>query len=155
MTTLSPPSSEIPYNPTSSCIRCAQRKVKCNRTQPCSACVKHGAECISKNTARSRKRKDRVRVQDLADRLKQYEVLLKGQGIDLGPVQDGPTSTPSTSAQAIHDLERQVHSSHTPSSTDTRTLAQRQDGETQTGPKTLHSTFVERSVYPLHALFSC
>src|SRR6185295_2295972 len=30
-----------------SCSLCKQRKVKCDKKQPCSACLKSGAECVA------------------------------------------------------------------------------------------------------------
>lgn len=40
------PISSMANVSTFACVRCAARKVRCNRVSPCSACVKHGAECL-------------------------------------------------------------------------------------------------------------
>ncbi|KAL8695779.1 MAG: hypothetical protein Q9224_003165 [Gallowayella concinna] len=74
--------------PTYSCIRCAERKVKCDRQKPCSACVKYNVDCVF-NPLRPRKEQRRVKNQILVDRLKHYEALLSEQGLD-------PTSLPHT-----------------------------------------------------------
>ena len=77
------PSTNIPSRTTFACIRCAERKVKCDRQKPsCSACTKHKAECIFNTSKPPRKRHKRVKVQFLADRLNQYEALLQEHGID-------------------------------------------------------------------------
>lgn len=86
------PSSSIPSRLTYSCIRCANRKVKCNRQRPCSACVKHSVECVFNPSPPSRKRQRRVKDQVLTDRLRQYEVLLQEQGIDPSKLPDTPRS---------------------------------------------------------------
>jgi hypothetical protein len=63
------------------CIRCAERKVKCDRLQPCSACTKHNKECIFNPSKPPRKRIRRVKVQSLVEQLSFYEGLLLKNGI--------------------------------------------------------------------------
>lgn len=53
------PPSDTPTRPSCSCIRCADRKVKCDRQIPCGACIKHEAECIYDPTQPPRKRQRR------------------------------------------------------------------------------------------------
>jgi hypothetical protein len=73
---------------TFSCIRCAERKVKCDRQRPCSACTKHNADCLFNTSKPPRKKNQRVKVQVLADRLSQYEALLQKHGIDRSELTD-------------------------------------------------------------------
>ncbi|KNG81473.1 fungal specific transcription factor domain protein [Aspergillus nomiae NRRL 13137] len=47
--------SQIPKNP--SCVVCARRKVRCDRNDPCSACIKRGAECVFPTHIPPRRRK--------------------------------------------------------------------------------------------------
>ncbi|KAF7589373.1 hypothetical protein BBP40_004421 [Aspergillus hancockii] len=56
----------VPPNPTiandqtpktPSCVVCARRKVRCDRRDPCSACAKHGVECIYPTHVPPRRRK--------------------------------------------------------------------------------------------------
>ncbi|KAB5559631.1 fungal-specific transcription factor domain-containing protein [Coniochaeta sp. 2T2.1] len=70
--------------PTFACIRCAERKVKCDRQRPCSACVNHKVDCVFQPPRPPRKRHNHAREQILSDRLKYYEALLQQQGIDPG-----------------------------------------------------------------------
>lgn len=81
--------------PTYSCIRCADRKVKCDRQRPCAACVKHNVDCVF-HPPRPRKRQRRV--EQLTDRLRHYETLLQEQGIETGrlPRSSDTTTNPST-----------------------------------------------------------
>lgn len=80
------PSSGLSSRPTHSCVRCADRKVKCDRQRPCAACVKHNADCVFVPLRPPRKRHRRVEI--LTDRLKHYESLLQEQGIDTSRLPD-------------------------------------------------------------------
>jgi hypothetical protein len=75
-------SAKQSVRPTFSCIRCAERKVKCDRQKPCNGCVKHNVDCIYNATKPPRTKQKRIKVQVLADRLSQYEALLAKHGID-------------------------------------------------------------------------
>ena len=68
--------------PTYSCVRCAERKVKCDRRDPCNMCVKHETPCRYRESQASRKQLQRVRQHHLKERLHQCEALLKGQTCD-------------------------------------------------------------------------
>ncbi|KAI1078391.1 fungal-specific transcription factor domain-containing protein [Whalleya microplaca] len=87
MATTTPCSSNIPNRPTYSCIRCAERKVKCDRKVPCSACVRHSVECVFKSSQPPRNRHRRLNTQVLTDRLRHYEALLREKGIDPNKLQ--------------------------------------------------------------------
>lgn len=68
--------------PTFSCIRCAERKVKCDRQKPhCSACAKHNVDCNFNASKPTQKKQKRIKVQVLTDQLKRYEDLLIKNGI--------------------------------------------------------------------------
>ena len=94
MATTASLSSNIPSRPIYSCIRCADRKVKCDRQKPCGACVKHNVDCVFNPSQPPRKRHKRVKDQILTDRLKYYEALLQEQGIDPSKLPDTPDSVP-------------------------------------------------------------
>ena len=99
--------SNISNRPTYSCIRCADRKVKCDRQRPCGACVKHNADCVF-NLAQP-PRKKRAKTQILADRLRQYEAVLQEQGIDPNKLPDTPKSGPRrVSSNIVVPKESQV-----------------------------------------------
>lgn len=94
-TTSTPDSLNAPSRPTFACIRCADRKVKCDRQRPCSTCVKHNVECVFNPVQPPRKRHMRVNTQILTDRLKHYEALLQEKGVD-------PRKLPDTSHSEQH-----------------------------------------------------
>ncbi len=66
----------MPYT----CITCARRKVKCDKVIPkCSTCRKARLDCLYQEPApRKRKRKP---VEDINERLEQYEKILKANGL--------------------------------------------------------------------------
>ncbi|KAK4940956.1 hypothetical protein LTR10_019000 [Elasticomyces elasticus] len=68
--------------PSLSCIRCADRKVKCDRQEPCHACIKHKAQCIYREIPPPRKRQKRAKQEILSARIKHYEALLQEHGIN-------------------------------------------------------------------------
>ena len=88
MTTVASSFTSIPSRPTYSCIRCADRKVKCDRQRPCSACVKHNVDCVFNLLQPPRKRHKRVKDKILTDRLRRYEALLHEHGIDPSKLPD-------------------------------------------------------------------
>ncbi|KAK7419938.1 hypothetical protein QQZ08_010641 [Neonectria magnoliae] len=77
----SPPSS-VPSKPNFACIHCAERKVKCDRQRPCSACANHKVDCVFQPARPPRRRRRQVKDQILTDRLRYYETLLQENGIE-------------------------------------------------------------------------
>ncbi|KAL2437108.1 Aurofusarin cluster transcription factor aurR2 [Exophiala dermatitidis] len=71
----------MPSNrPVYSCVRCSDRKVKCDRDYPCGACKKHNVECTYRPARHSRKRLKLLERDALIDRVQQYEAFIKKQG---------------------------------------------------------------------------
>ena len=70
-----------------SCALCQQRKVKCDRSDPCAGCRKLGIECIFRAPAPPRRRKRRIPETDLHAKLKHYETLLTGYGAKIEELQ--------------------------------------------------------------------
>ena len=103
--------------PTRSCIHCADRKVKCDRQKPCSACVRHNVECIFSSLQPSRKRQRRNQDQVLVNRLRHYETLFQEHGIDPTEVRGTPASDTNRSANhhVVEDAP-EVSQLQTPSS---------------------------------------
>jgi Fungal Zn(2)-Cys(6) binuclear cluster domain len=74
------------------CVRCSERKVKCNRQIPCESCIRHNVECIFRQPKPSRRRRELAKDKTVDERLKRYEALLREKGID--PNQVTGTSEP-------------------------------------------------------------
>ena len=65
-----------------SCIRCFERKVKCDKRSPCTNCSKSSAECVFRVPPAPRRRRKQPLEAALVARLERYEELLKSNGID-------------------------------------------------------------------------
>ncbi|KAF8847265.1 hypothetical protein BDZ45DRAFT_637229 [Acephala macrosclerotiorum] len=68
------------------CVRCQQRKVKCDRTSPCKNCVIANAQCVPATKTPSRQRKRRFPERELLERLRKYEDLLRQNNIKFEPL---------------------------------------------------------------------
>jgi hypothetical protein len=64
------------------CVRCSERKVKCDKQSPCTTCVRHKIQCIYRTPKPSRRRRARDKEALVDERLKHYETLLQENGID-------------------------------------------------------------------------
>ncbi|KAF2139590.1 uncharacterized protein K452DRAFT_320242 [Aplosporella prunicola CBS 121167] len=62
-----------------SCITCRARKIRCDKTQPCSACTRSGVECIFPSQ-RAQRRKQGRRNEELLRRLDHLEGLVERLG---------------------------------------------------------------------------
>ena len=113
-------SSSVPSRAIHSCIRCADRKVKCDRQRPCSACVKHNVACVFNPSPPPRKRHRRVKDQILTDRLRHYEALLQEQGIDPSKLPDTPNSEPRRGSSHTVATVPQEFQLQTPSSIESK-----------------------------------
>ncbi|ETS77901.1 hypothetical protein PFICI_09963 [Pestalotiopsis fici W106-1] len=99
------PAGKQPY----ACIRCAARKVKCDRNSPCAACTRHQVECVFNLAHPPRNRHKRGQQQALKDRIKQYEALLLEKGIDPERLPDTSSDhgAPSTFTRLDSDFDPQ------------------------------------------------
>lgn len=66
------------YNVERSCIRCHERKVRCNKTVPCSACTKANAQCCYPGPEKTKRRSQRWKQSQLYARLDNLERVLRG-----------------------------------------------------------------------------
>lgn len=96
--------TSLPEKPTKafSCIRCFERKVKCDKENPCSNCVKSRVECVFRTPPAPRRRKKRPQEEILLARLKQCEDLLRSKGIEVD-TSDVPGQSAAPSDPPSHD----------------------------------------------------
>ncbi len=93
-----------------SCVRCFERKVKCDKQHPCAGCRRSQVECVFRVRKPPRRRQRQVIDEGVLLRLMHYEDLLRKNGIDLNspsaplnkvdtdsPHPDVDHATPSTS----------------------------------------------------------
>ncbi|PYH90939.1 hypothetical protein BO71DRAFT_421921 [Aspergillus ellipticus CBS 707.79] len=77
------PASEPPRHRLA-CSLCARRKVKCDKGDPCSNCLKAQVECLYESPAPHRPRK-RAADEELLARLARYEDLMRQHNVDFTP----------------------------------------------------------------------
>ncbi|KAF2168448.1 hypothetical protein M409DRAFT_21198 [Zasmidium cellare ATCC 36951] len=97
------------------CVRCQQRKVKCDRSYPCSNCVRVGvqAECTPASLA-PRQRKRRFPERYLLQRVRQYESLLRQHNIPFEPLH--PSAASEAASEADHEPNNAENTGPTPES---------------------------------------
>ena len=128
-----------------SCLRCAERKVKCDRQATCSACAKHDVRCIYRPLPPRRKTK-RVKVDSPSARLDRLEAALRKEGISnpsalldiLGSDRSKQSNSGSGSSEA------QLSTPVSTSSEQSRSLT-----ETQLVHDAAGSKFIDKSVLPI------
>lgn len=81
---------------THSCQRCAVRKIRCDKQQPCGACVRHNFVCEYRMLPPPRRKKKPDRNKILIGRLEQYERLLHRKGVDPGASPKAPSQHTSS-----------------------------------------------------------
>lgn len=89
------PSSTGPPRTSFACVRCSERKVKCDKQTPCTTCARHKIQCIYRAPKPSRRRRNRTKETSVEERLKHYETLLQENGIDPGQADVTPATKPS------------------------------------------------------------
>ncbi|KAL5093717.1 hypothetical protein Trisim1_010445 [Trichoderma cf. simile WF8] len=100
-----------------SCITCRRRKVKCDRKDPCSNCVKNQIECHFPVTGRLPRRRDPAawkspteKQAELLDRLKRLESLVTELAAQ---VEDGPDKIQSLFTGPLTSATGVIHSGET------------------------------------------
>lgn len=79
-----------------SCVICQRRKVKCDRYDPCSNCVKHRVECEYRAPAPPRRRKRQSPDPQLQAKMRRYEEILQKHGVKVDELNgDPPLDRPS------------------------------------------------------------
>lgn len=83
--TVDSPSSTTKPQRVLACVRCQQRKVKCDRKYPCSNCIRSRTQCEQPVPVLHR-RKRRFPERELLDRIRSYEGLLSQNRIKFEPL---------------------------------------------------------------------
>ena len=91
-----------------SCVRCFERKVKCDKQHPCAGCMRAKVECIFRIPAAPRRRTKKAQDESLVVRLKQYEEILRSNGIEV-PQQSSPEAGRRSSQISPPDVEKKDH----------------------------------------------
>ncbi|RFU30785.1 hypothetical protein B7463_g5556, partial [Scytalidium lignicola] len=72
------------------CVRCQQRKVKCDRRFPCANCNTSRSQCVPATLTPRVRRRRRFPERELLDRLRKYEDLLRQNNIKFEPLHKDP-----------------------------------------------------------------
>jgi hypothetical protein len=90
------------------CVRCQQRKIKCDRKFPCSNCSTSGLQCVPATLTQRGPRRRRFPERELLDRLRKYEDLLRQNHIEFEPLHKDPAILKHSSIQSGDDGSRYV-----------------------------------------------
>ncbi|TLS28477.1 hypothetical protein PpBr36_01294 [Pyricularia pennisetigena] len=95
-----------------SCVLCQKRKVRCDKTKPCSNCVKAGVEChveppLPPNRSRGAKK---TLQRDLINRLKRYESLLAQHGVAFDAMAKDLRPSSIVAGDDVDELEKNLGS---------------------------------------------
>jgi Fungal Zn(2)-Cys(6) binuclear cluster domain len=102
------------------CVRCQQRKVKCDRRFPCSHCTTSRTQCVPSTLTPRTRRKRRFPERELLERLRKYEDILRQNNIKFDPLHKdsaGDRDSPNTQDGDESDEEQpETKVAHPPSS---------------------------------------
>lgn len=82
-----------------SCLICRQRKVKCDRLDPCSNCVKAEAECSFIAPVRGKRKSKKPTHEGLHAKLRRYERMLEKHGERLHVPSEAASSDADTPSE--------------------------------------------------------
>ncbi|OQD90378.1 hypothetical protein PENANT_c001G03880 [Penicillium antarcticum] len=108
------PDAKTKIRPQQSCLKCRERKVKCDRSIPCKACIARGieAECTYLTTAEDRAH---INQAEIIDRLRREVAQLRGR---LNQPPRDPSKSPSLGSRmspgSDRDRERDERRQYTP-----------------------------------------
>ena len=70
-----------------SCLACRQRKVRCDKRDPCCHCIKANKQCVYIAPVRGKRKRTKAAREGLHARLRRYEELLRSCGVAVEPSQ--------------------------------------------------------------------
>lgn len=107
---MEPKTTSLPTRPSKaySCVRCFDRKVKCDKQHPCAGCVRAKVECIFRVPAAPRRRQRKIQDEAVLARLRHYEELLREKGLD--PATPSSVLTRTETASTADDAEQSPQS---------------------------------------------
>jgi hypothetical protein len=83
------------------CVLCQQRKVKCDRNEPCANCTKASVRCVSSAMLPPKRRKKRFAEAELLARLRRYEEALRRYGADIDAINNDTKSSCSVTGAFV------------------------------------------------------
>ena len=104
---------EIPRH---SCVQCRLRKVRCDRMQPCSTCLRNKTQCIFQEVRRRRRRVTRTLSTDIEARIERLEERIEHMS-GISTLSGKSSMSPSDLLMRKRDQaasSRTIHSEHEP-----------------------------------------
>jgi hypothetical protein len=95
-----------------SCLTCRQRKVKCDRHNPCSNCVRSSRQCNFIAPVRGKRKRSKNLKEGLHAKLRRYEELLKSYGANIEQSDNGDSSDGELSEPDVEIAEDETRKSH-------------------------------------------
>lgn len=95
------------------CVRCQQRKIKCERKFPCAQCKAAHEQCVPASRSRNVRRKQRFPERELLERIRMYEDLLRQNNIGFQPLHREKTPSGDQGATISQSLTTDQPSSLT------------------------------------------
>lgn len=87
-----------------SCLQCRQRKVKCDRRNPCSNCARATAQCSFVPPVRGTRKMERIPKEGLHAKLRRYEEMLKSYGAKIEPSDTDSNNVSDVEAVSVSDV---------------------------------------------------
>lgn len=82
-----------------SCSTCRRRKIKCDRHDPCTTCVKAVQQCIFIPPTRGKRKRTKAPKEGLHARVRRYEEMLRLYGAKIEPTEFDGDSESDTASQ--------------------------------------------------------
>ena len=119
-----------------SCTNCRQRKVRCDKSDPCAACKRAGVECVFPNRTRvprGRRSVNQAKNAEITRRIRRLEGLIEKFGA-LAEEKDLDDSLPDVAAASPQSLDLSSHRSNEPKKAAGRKAAARDGGSSKRTP---------------------
>lgn len=123
-----------------SCLLCRQRKVKCDRRDPCCNCARANQECSFVAPIRGKRKRTKPVQEGLHAKLRRYEEILKSQGVTLDgddDIDETARSTPGSVAHSVFDAATERSQSSLPT---TAALSSARSPPPLNAPLSLHQS---------------
>ena len=100
-----------------SCLRCHQRKVRCDKKSPCASCVRLGVLCSYPGPEAGVRRPHRATISDVSERLARLERIIQSMSHDSDSHYENDQSTTSVGTSPNRSTSAERLTSQAPSST--------------------------------------
>ncbi|KAJ6189976.1 fungal-specific transcription factor domain-containing protein [Penicillium mononematosum] len=97
-----------------SCVYCRQKKIRCNRHDPCSNCIKANAECTFPRPARNAQKKRHTQTSELTARMRRLEQAIFDLGENIRLRDKTPASSAGSYSHPVRERSTDTNATVTP-----------------------------------------